>query len=51
MKTSHDDVVEAIKKSLKESVGKEGGPYVSLKVSCGHMEQMVGGGGEGEEEE
>lgn len=47
MKTSHDDVVSAIKKSLQESVGKEGGPYVSLKVSPGHMEQMVGGGGGG----
>ena len=41
LKATHDIVVAAIKQSLVDSAGQEGGPTVDLKISYSHMEQLV----------
>lgn len=44
LRASHEAVVSAIKTSLEETQGAEGGPSVELKVSHTNMEHLVWSG-------
>lgn len=41
LRASHNQVVIAIRKSLDSTLKEEGGAKVNLKVSFGHLEQVV----------
>lgn len=41
VKASHESVVTAVKQSLKDTEQREDGPWVDLKISYSHMEQLV----------
>lgn len=41
MDVPHESVVAAIKQSLKDTAQSEDGPWVDLKLSYSHMEQLV----------